>query len=227
MGPVYDGQYDYEYLGPVEKFTEPDPDNDPPFSKVFNHKPADNLVFQTTPILVGGLIQARCVQCHNSSAQSLQNAASTANLITERRKKISESIKAALSDEESSLAAMLEIKKSIDELGFDKALEKLKKQENDYTLPAEQLDHISAQIKYLQDLASSIKSQPGYDSGKFNALISKQLELQANSMLGSAKLTKELEKKLGSEKTNPNIHTTWISSSWNIKTIHLQQAHCL
>ncbi len=63
-GPVFDDQYEEEFLGPMPVFTESDPKNDPLFAKVFNHKPGHSLLFQTTPIYVGGLIDAKCVQCH-------------------------------------------------------------------------------------------------------------------------------------------------------------------
>lgn len=63
-GPVFDGQYEEEFEGPEPKFTESDPENDPKFASVFNHKPGHALLFQTTPIFVGGLMEAKCVQCH-------------------------------------------------------------------------------------------------------------------------------------------------------------------
>ncbi len=63
-GPVYDGQYEIEHAGPTPQFLEKDFNNDPDFARVFNHKPSDSLLFQTTPILVGNLIQSSCVQCH-------------------------------------------------------------------------------------------------------------------------------------------------------------------
>lgn len=66
-GPVFDGQYEVEFVGEVPQFIESDPINDPRFSKVFNGKPGHDLLFQTRPIYVGGLIQAKCVQCHQTS----------------------------------------------------------------------------------------------------------------------------------------------------------------
>ena len=57
-GPVFDGHYEIESEGPKPMFTEIDRANDPLFSRVFNNKPSDSLLFQTTPILVGNLIQS-------------------------------------------------------------------------------------------------------------------------------------------------------------------------
>lgn len=65
-GPVFDQKYEIESLGHTPKFIDSDPKNDPPFAHVFNHKPGESLVFQTDPLLVGPLIQAKCVQCHQT-----------------------------------------------------------------------------------------------------------------------------------------------------------------
>lgn len=72
-GPVFDGQYEIEHEGPTPEFTERDRINDPAFSNVFNHKPSDSLLFQTTPILVGNLIQSSCVQCHAQDSKAVPN----------------------------------------------------------------------------------------------------------------------------------------------------------
>lgn len=63
-GPVFDDDYEAEFMGPRPEFLESDKDNDPAFARMFNHKPGDALLFQTTPILVRHLIQAKCIQCH-------------------------------------------------------------------------------------------------------------------------------------------------------------------
>ncbi|MBA3236794.1 MAG: c-type cytochrome [Parachlamydiaceae bacterium] len=71
-GPVFDGEYEKEFTGKTPQFTEIDPDNDPRFSKIFNGKPGHSILYQTTPIYIGALIQAKCMQCHQSSAQKLE-----------------------------------------------------------------------------------------------------------------------------------------------------------
>lgn len=79
-GPVFDGQYEAEFMGYKPEFTEKDDKNDPRFAKVFNDKPGDSLLFQTTPILVGSLIQSSCIQCHEQKStvmQGLTDAASS------------------------------------------------------------------------------------------------------------------------------------------------------
>lgn len=71
-GPVFDGEYETEFTGPKPVFTESDPDNDPRFSRVFNHKPGHALLFQTIPILPGKLMQSKCVQCHQGETSSTE-----------------------------------------------------------------------------------------------------------------------------------------------------------
>lgn len=72
-GPVWDGQYEKEYLGPQPTFLDQDPSHDPPFSRVFNGKPGERLLFQTTPLFPGALMEAKCVQCHEASHLSLED----------------------------------------------------------------------------------------------------------------------------------------------------------
>lgn len=63
-GPVFDHTYEAEYMGFKPEFLEKDEKNDPAFSRVFNEKPGHKLLFQTSPLYVGALMQAKCVDCH-------------------------------------------------------------------------------------------------------------------------------------------------------------------
>ena len=65
-GPVFDGAYEAEEMGYKPDFLEKDIDNDPTISRAYNHKPGHRLLFQTSPIYVGALIQAKCVNCHEA-----------------------------------------------------------------------------------------------------------------------------------------------------------------
>lgn len=71
-GPVFDGAYAIEDEGFKPEFLEKDPAHDPPFSRIFNNKPGHRLLFQTNPIYVGALIQAKCVQCHLPSEPEIK-----------------------------------------------------------------------------------------------------------------------------------------------------------
>lgn len=73
-GPVLDEQYESEFMGPKPQFLESDPDNDPQFARMFNDKPGHKLLFQTTPLFMGKLTQAKCVQCHTTNRDVLQDA---------------------------------------------------------------------------------------------------------------------------------------------------------
>ena len=68
-GPIFDGSYDTEYVGYKPQFLEKDEAHDPPISRIFNAKPGHRLLFQTTPLYLGPLIQAKCVSCHLSSPE--------------------------------------------------------------------------------------------------------------------------------------------------------------
>lgn len=68
-GPVYDHDYEPAYATHKPQFLEPGGDRDPPISRMYNHKPGHDLIFQTTPLLAGELIVASCVQCHKSDSK--------------------------------------------------------------------------------------------------------------------------------------------------------------
>lgn len=86
-GPVFDGEYEQAFEGERPSFTESDSRNDPKFSRAFNHKPGHQLLFQTTPIFVGGLIEAKCVQCHQpnsiSEPQKVSSISSSIDALTQ------------------------------------------------------------------------------------------------------------------------------------------------
>lgn len=81
-GPVFDGEYEVEHRGYVPKFLESDPNNDPKFSKIFNEKPGPRLLFQVSPIYVGALIEAKCVQCHNPSKDYGKNEGEVKDILS-------------------------------------------------------------------------------------------------------------------------------------------------
>lgn len=192
-GPVFDGEYETEFEGPTPEFTERDLKNDPQFASVFNNKPGDALIFQTSPILVGDLIQAKCVQCHQSSSAVLQNAANSANVITDRRTRLSKAIKQGLVNEEQALITTWKLKQLIAKVGYGKAINSLKEKQLDYTLPSSELEHLSSQEKYLTQLAGGSKSQ---DDKAVTAQVLKQLNGLIVAMVGSDTLANALQGQL-------------------------------
>src|SRR3984957_12774305 len=100
-GPVFDDQYDIEFEGPEPKFTESDPANDPIFAREFNHKPGSALVFQTTPIFTGALVQAKCMNCHQSNTPhipSLEHPIQDTEISFEKTKPDNQAISSKTSD---------------------------------------------------------------------------------------------------------------------------------
>lgn len=199
-GPVFDGDYHEEYEGPAPEFTEHDPLNDPRFASVFNHKPGDALLFQTSPILVGGLIEAKCVQCHQSSGAVLKNAADSANVVTDRRLRLSGAIKQGLENEEKALLTLIKMKAQLAKEGYPKTIEALKRQQQDYRLPAAELEDLASQTKYLTQFAGGSASQ---DGGAATAKILNQLNDQLVAMLGTSALANALEKLLVTPSADP------------------------
>ncbi len=162
-GPVFDGQYHEAYEGPRPEFLELDPDNDPMFSRVFNHKPGHGLLFQTTPIMVGGLIQSNCVQCHLNASKRVENTVGTVEQFVQqsgmRRKNVGQS----LTQEITAVASLIDMRRQLSQAGFDALVKELDARTKDYKLPAEQRKNAEGQIAYLQGITKGLQ---GHDRQK-------------------------------------------------------------
>lgn len=148
-GPVFDEQYEKEFVGEVPLFTEIDPDNDPRFSKIFNGKPGHELLFQTTPIYTGALIQAKCMQCHLSSSNAIKSVTETAANVTAHRKKQADAVANALSNDKQSLLNLLQLQKSLTDRGVEATLKDLETTQHDYTLAVIQREHAATHYDFL------------------------------------------------------------------------------
>lgn len=184
-GPVFDGQYDEEFEGPVPHFTESDPLNDPLFAREFNHKPGPALIFQTSPIFVGALVQAKCMNCHQNSPQAMIDAVYKATDVIDRRKKMSKAIQTAFDQEKQSLVSLLEIHASLASNGLPKTLEQYQKLSKDYALPEKERFRILANVQFLE-------------SGN-QAALQPQIKHQIQGILGSSALTDQLTKGVNSQ----------------------------
>ena len=180
-GPVFDGEYEEEFTGPEPIFTEQDLQNDPPFSRMFNHKPGHELLFQTTPILIGALIQAKCMDCHQNSTGALRSAIDAAGIVTKQRFKKTGAIKKALIQEEQALIALIEMQKGVSSSQVDQFVQSLKVQSQDYSLPEEQRQQLASQAAFL--------SRKTFDP--------KELQRELETILGSPVLVKELSNETG------------------------------
>jgi cytochrome c2 len=149
-GPVFDEQYEPEFQGYRPQFLEPDPENDPKFARVFNDKPGHRLLFQTNPIYVGALIQAKCMQCHQESESALRKASGSANRVLNRNESETAAIQKAYDLEKNAVISMTELNNAIAEEGVEKVLKNLQANDENYGLPLEQRNKIASKIKYLK-----------------------------------------------------------------------------
>lgn len=194
-GPVFDGQYEIEDHGPTPVFLEKDPLNDPPIARIFNHKPGHDLVFQTTPILVGHLMEAKCMQCHQSGEQSVLNALNTTQSVSQGSQKIIQSILLSYQNELQALTSLLVLKQQIENLGYNRTVEKLNQELNQYLVAPDNRSELRSQLKYLTDNYNK--------SLEIDALNSKILEkIQQNllDILGSQELLQQLMEQIKATK---------------------------
>jgi mono/diheme cytochrome c family protein len=187
-GPVFDGNYEEEYMGPSPEFTEEDPENDPRFSKVFNHKPGHALLFQTQPIYVGKLIESKCLQCHQTSDMQLNQAAiTTTDLAQEKQNQLKRLVK-AYESEKQAVVDLLKLNQAINQNGYLETLQQLKKQQLNYILPATVLDHTVSQVNYLERLMQGTS-----DNEKGKSLSLNKINEDLIQLLGSQSLVDQAE----------------------------------
>lgn len=187
-GPVFDGQYEAEDLGFTPQFTERDSKNDPTFAHIFNYKPGSELIFQTEPILVGSLIQAKCVQCHQTADIKVAEAESSVSDLALLRQQKIKTLTDAYQNEKQAAIDLLKLHQMVEEGGYTKTLQQLQTMEQNYALPALELEHLASQIKYLTQAA---QGQPEGDQAKQNVMV--KLNQDLRNLLGSDSLVKGLE----------------------------------
>ncbi|MBA2726606.1 MAG: c-type cytochrome [Parachlamydiaceae bacterium] len=154
-GPVFDDEYEKEDVGHVPHFTEQDPDNDPAFGRIFNGKPGHELLFQTSPILVGALIQSKCVQCHQTSGKALEKAVDSASLIAEKRQKQINGLEKSFQSDSQALISLLNLDVSTKQKGLPDTIKEINIKLQDYTLPAQVHEQLSNQLKFLKNIQKS------------------------------------------------------------------------
>ncbi|MCB1135313.1 MAG: c-type cytochrome [Chlamydiia bacterium] len=149
-GPVVDGTYEEAAMGHEPQFTERDPENDPFFAKVFNHKPGHRLLFQTSPLLVGSLMQAKCVQCHQTSKEGLDSVVGSLEGLTQRKMRQLASVQASIGADREALVTLLALDRSLAKDGLDSTLKALQDQEQDFKRSPDERKKTEAQLAYLQ-----------------------------------------------------------------------------
>lgn len=186
-GPVFDEQYEIEPEGFVPEFLEKDILNDPKFSKVFNSKPGHRLLFQTNPLYVGALIQAKCIQCHQSTQEILDGAKDTAEAVFKRKLSALQMREKSFQLEKARVIALLRLYGLIKANGYEKTLAEIKKNANDYTLPLPDREALKAQNTFLQN--------------KNQQEILQEIDKELVEALGSKQMVQEFESSKDFEKT--------------------------
>lgn len=199
-GPVFDGDYEVEFVGKKPVFTEIDPANDPEFSRIFNAKPGHRLLFQTDPILPGALMQSKCMQCHQSSDVSLQAAVANTDRVLDQYQERMSLIKTAFDNEKEALLTMLLLRKDIEEKGVPKVYEDLKKESADYAVAASEREKIAQQMKYLIQVAGG---ENALSTPQVKAKLLDHFQNHIVQTLGSQELALQIESQLS--KSNDSI----------------------
>lgn len=148
-GPVFDDQYEQEFMGHVPIFTESDDDNDPRFAKMFNGRPGAELLFQTEPILIGPLIQAKCAICHTTSKQAIESVVDIANRVTEKKLKQQELVRESFDRDRRALIALYDLSAELNKVGSKELIAKLKEKANDFSLVPEERKQAAAQLAFI------------------------------------------------------------------------------
>jgi mono/diheme cytochrome c family protein len=185
-GPVFDGQYEIEERQ-KPKFLETDVENDPAFSKTFNDKPGHKLIFQTTPILPGVLIEAKCMQCHQTDQKTVLNALNQAQNITDRSDAILKTMISAYDKEKQSLISFLSLRKSLVSKGLNQTIAELKNQIDNYLVPPENRNSLEAQLRFLMQSSKNNNDQENSSN------VLKIIDAAISNMIGTEKLVKQLD----------------------------------
>lgn len=154
-GPVFDELYEAEFRGYVPQFTEKDPENDPLFSKVFNAKPGHALLFQTQPIFVDHLIQAKCMQCHQTTDMQLETATLSAEEVSSKKDKQMKILADAYLSEIQTVLTLLSLQKQIEQKGYTTTVNQLEQKEKDFSLSSQELEQVSSQLAFLKKAKNS------------------------------------------------------------------------
>lgn len=202
-GPLIDGQYETEFMGPTPQFLESDAKNDPPFAHMFNSKPGPELLFQTTPIFIGALIQAKCVQCHQTSGDALQESLQTTSQVTQHFEVKAEAIHKAFDEEQQSLISALTIMQSIKQNGLTATISALQKRLQDYSLTTTEADQTASQLNFILQSSSITQNE----SQKQDQVL-KKLDKLISGMLGSPALTQQLEEDIVKNTNKVDLATT-------------------
>jgi mono/diheme cytochrome c family protein len=185
-GPVFDGQYEVAEGSHQTHFTESDPANDPIFAKVFNYKPGHKLLFQTTPLYVGGLIQANCAQCHQTTQDKLAETYENTRAMVNSKQQTIDTLEKGLKNAIEAYITTQSLLNKLELQGKDTTLAELHSTIDSSVITNEKATY-QAQLQLLQQLAK--QSNQGSD---LKDILKQQLQEQ----MGSAQLVSTAKKML-------------------------------
>lgn len=182
-GPVFDETYEPADLGKKPQFLEIDEEHDPLLARMYNNKPGHDLVFQTTPLFVGPLMTAKCMQCHQSTASEMQATLEKITDLEAKKKEQVALLEKGIEDDKSALAALTDLQARLKSEGYAKTIAWLQEQLGDFRLSSEQLDAYAGQLTFMQ----TNKENP-------DEAIVKQLDmLGKHSILAKEQMLAEIE----------------------------------
>ncbi len=204
-GPLFDGQYEIEFEGPVPKFTENDEDNDPRFAKSYNGKPGANLLFQTTPIFVGALIQAKCMQCHQTTENSLNTAGMQFSLLKEQNENKYALLQESSNLDQAHLLSLFELKIEVMNFGVKATYEKLEEQQKSYDLSQKERSKIKSNADFLFMLVGGLDGLRPENAAPAQDVVLQKINEEIDQLLGSKKLSDDLLKELEQKSSNKGL----------------------
>ncbi len=151
-GPLYDNEYEvWDHKLKKPQFLEVDPNNDPQFARLYNNKPSHELVFQTHPLLVGTLIEAKCAQCHQTSASAMEQTLVCINDFELDKSVQIALLKQTLANDYSALESLKHLHGLIQKEGREKTLEWLNQELSNSENSPEQIDAFEGQYTFVKD----------------------------------------------------------------------------
>lgn len=148
-GPVFDEAYETEYKGFVPQFLEKDAKHDPKFAHVFNDKPGHRLLFQTAPLYVGALIQAKCVQCHLTSREEGEFRTRSSDAVLKTRENEIKALQIGFERDKQALASLIALQAAVDK-SYEGAVRDLETKTKNYSYSPAELDVYGSQLRFLK-----------------------------------------------------------------------------
>ena len=162
------------------------------------------------------MIEAKCVQCHQSTPNAFARAIDTAVDVASSKSDLSKNIETALKNEESALVELLKIKNGIQSQGVSKVVANLEKRIQDFALPQSQRKVLASQLEYLREVSGISQGVSIPDTQNIEKKLIDAFDEQIIQMVGTASLAQKLEQSTKKNSENiPDIVQNFISAHQN------------